>query len=238
VAAVSNSTLLQIAILGLMVPTAMEGVGAMELGSSVDLVLSRGISCCLLLLYVLYCYFQLFSHRHLFEDEADDEEDGDDESLLSLNGGLAWLAVATVLISVLSENLTGTLEAASEQWGLTKAFVGFVILPIVGNAAEHTTAIVMASKNKMDLALGVALGSSTQIALFVIPLMVLLGAAIGQPLDLFFGTFETIVTVMTSLIVFFVVQNGQTNYLEGIMLLMSYAIICFAFFFYVRPVKA
>lgn len=76
--------------------------------------------------------------------------------------------------------------------------MGFVILPIVGNAAEHTTAIVMASKNKMDLALGVALGSSTQIALFVIPLMVLLGAAIGQPLDLFFGTFETIVTVSTS----------------------------------------
>ena len=98
---------------------------------------------------------------------------------------------------------------------------------------EHSTAVVMAYKSKMDLAFGVALGSSTQIALFVIPLMVLLGLAVGQPLDLFFGAFETSVTFLSSLIVFFVVQNGQTNWLEGAMLLFTYVIICFAFFFFV-----
>ena len=116
---------------------------------------------------------------------------------------------------MISEDLTGALEGAAESWGLTGSFVGFVILPIVGNAAEHSTAIVMAWKGKMDLAFGVALGSSTQIALFVLPLMVMIGWAIDQPLDLYFGTFETATTFLSSLIVFFVVQNGQTNWLEG-----------------------
>ena len=84
----------------------------------------------------------------------------------------------------------------------------------------------------MDVAFGVALGSSTQIALFVIPVMVLMGAAMGEPLDLFFGPFETAITFLCSLLVFFIVQNGETNWLEGAMLLFSYGIICFAFFFY------
>lgn len=97
--------------------------------------------------------------------------------------------------------------------------------------ARHSTAVVVAYKQKMDLALGVALGSSTQIAIFVIPLMVLIGWAIGQPLDLFFGPFPTAITFLSSLLVFIVVQNGETNWLEGVMLLFSYAFICYAFFY-------
>ena len=204
-AAVSNATLLQIAVLGLMVPTLLEGVGQLEVYGKVDLHLSRGISCVLLVLYMLYCVFQLGTHRALFEDGAGDAEsggaagEGDEEEVkFSLAGGMTWLALATVLIAFISEGLTGALEGASTEWGLSQTFVGFVILPIIGNAAEHTTAIMMAYKSKMDLALGVALGSSTQIALFVIPLMVLIGWAIGQPLDLFFGTFETSVTFLST----------------------------------------
>ena len=114
----------------------------------------------------------------------------------------------------------------------TQAFVGFVIIPIIGNAAEHSTAIVMAAKGKMDLAFGVALGSSTQIALFVIPFMVLVAWGMDKPLDLFFGSFETAVIFMAALIVSHVVADGESNWLEGVMLLVAYCIICFAFFFY------
>jgi len=118
-----------------------------------------------------------------------------------------------------------------------KPFVGFVIIPIIGNAAEHSTAVVAAYKGKMDLALGVALGSSTQIALFVTPAMVLAGWGMGQPFDLYFGVFPTWIVFLTSLVMFFVVQSGDTNWLEGAMLLFTYLIICFAFYFYEQELE-
>ncbi|EOD14085.1 H+/Ca2+ exchanger [Emiliania huxleyi CCMP1516] len=237
VAAQSNTTLLQIAILGLVVPTAMESTGQFAEHSPNDLTLARGISIVLLILYVLYVYFQarpsilprpapsptnpparpslvaqLFSHAAL--------------------GAIAWLAFATVLIAFLSEKLTGAIEGTTATYGISETFVSFVIIPIVGNAAEHSTAIVMAWKGKMDLAFGVALGSSTQIALFVVPLMVIIGWAIDQPLTLVFGVYETIITFLSVLIVSHIVSDGETNWLEGTMLLFTYFIICFAFFFY------
>jgi len=240
VAAQANTTLLQIAILGLIIPTAMESVGQLVPHGSVDLQLSRTISCLLLLLYGMYVYFQLFTHRQLFETgvpvkaEADVGSASEEEErpLLSLRGGLLWLTGATVAIAFMSESLTGSIEAAAESFKLSQTFVGFVIIPIIGNAAEHSTAIVMAAKGKMDLAFGVALGSSTQIALFVVPTMVLIGWLIGQPLDLYFGIYETVITFLSALIVSHVVPDGETNWLEGMMLLMSYTIICYAFFFY------
>lgn len=135
----------------------------------------------------------------------------------------------TVLIAVLSELLTGTLEAATDSLGVPTSFLGFVVIPIVGNAAEHATAVVMGAKGKMDLALGVALGSSTQIALFVIPLMVLIGWACGQPMSLAFGLYPTIITFLSVLIVAHVVGDGETNWLEGAMLLFAYIIIGISF---------
>ena len=125
-----------------------------------------------------------------------------------------------------------TIEGAAGGVGLSQAFVGFVIIPIIGNAAEHSTAVVMANKGKMDLAFGVALGSSTQIALFVIPVMVLVAWGMDKPLDLFFGQFETAIIFLSSLIVSHIVGDDETNWLEGVMLLFAYSIICFAFFFY------
>mmetsp|Transcript_22767 Transcript_22767/g.56798 ORF Transcript_22767/g.56798 Transcript_22767/m.56798 type:complete len:128 (-) Transcript_22767:322-705(-) len=119
--------------------------------------------------------------------------------------------------------------------GINQSFVGFVILPIVGNAAEHSTAITMAYKSKMDLALGVALGSATQIALFVVPFMVLTGWAIGQPLDLFFGAYETAITFVATVVVGFAVSDGETNWLEGASLLSAYIIIAASFLFYEHP---
>mmetsp|Transcript_36944 Transcript_36944/g.61244 ORF Transcript_36944/g.61244 Transcript_36944/m.61244 type:complete len:486 (-) Transcript_36944:439-1896(-) len=235
VAARSNTTLLQISILGLMVPTLLEKTGQMTLLGKVDLDISRGISGSLLLLYCFYIYFQLVTHATLFdpknEDVEEDSEAEEERQILTLSGGLVWLGIATLLIAVLSESLTGAIEGTAEELGLSRSFVGFVVIPIVGNAAEHSTAIVMAHKGKMDLAFGVALGSSTQIALFVVPLMVLLGWPMGQPLDLYFGLFETAVTFLSGLIVSLIVAGGETNWLEGVMLLFSYGLISFAFFF-------
>ena len=133
---------------------------------------------------------------------------------------------------MLSEALTDAIDGAAKGCGLSEAFVGFVIIPIIGNAAEHSTAIVMAFKGKMDLAFGVALGSSTQIALFVIPAMVIIGWVVDQPLDLYFGVYETVITFLSTAVVSHLVADGETNWLEGMMLLFAYAIICYAFFFY------
>ena len=126
---------------------------------------------------------------------------------------------------------TGSIEGAAEGVGLSQAFVGFVIIPIIGNAAEHSTAVVMANKGKMDLAFGVALGSSTQIALLVIPAMVLVGWALAQPMDLFFGAFETTVTMLAVVTVAFVVVPGESHYLSGVLLVWAYIIVALAFYF-------
>jgi len=261
--AAANTTLLQISILALVVPALMKSAGQLPEGGIVDLELSRSISIALLVLYVFYVYFQLVTHKdgppsafkapqewasktlkpsvafprsgNGGDSVAVVEEEEEEEVIFSMGGGLFWLLLATVAIAFLSELLTGSIQGAAAGIGLTQPFVGFVILPIIGNAAEHSTAITMAAKGKMDLAFGVALGSSTQIALFVIPLMVLVSWAMGKSLDLFFGNFETAVMFMSSLIVSHVVGDGESNWLEGVMLLFAYAIICFAFFFYVPP---
>ncbi|KAG8463015.1 hypothetical protein KFE25_001788 [Diacronema lutheri] len=158
--------------------------------------------------------------------------DEEEEILFTLSGALFWLGSITVVIAFLSEFLTGAIEGATKDYSINKSFVGFVILPIVGNAAEHATAITMAYKSKMDLALGVALGSATQISLFVVPFMVLTGWAIGQPLDLFFGAYETAITFVATVVVGFAVADGETNWLEGASLLSAYIIIGASFLFY------
>lgn len=115
---------------------------------------------------------------------------------------------------------------------MSRTFIGLILLPIVGNAAEHVTAVSVAMKNKMDLAIGVAIGSSMQIALFVTPLMVIIGWIIGEPMTLFFNTFETCVLFVTVLIVNYLIQDGESNWLEGVMLISTYIIIAIAVFYY------
>ena len=206
--------------------------------------MSHFISIVLLLLYGFYLVFTMTepppekakllpqSANEAADGEDDDDDDDDEEEpILSLSASLAWLVIATIILAYLSELLSASVEEAAVQLGLNKAFVGFVIIPIIGTAAEHSTAVVMARRLKMDLALSVAQGSSTQIALFVVPVMVLLGWAIGQPLDLIFGTFETVITFLSVVIVSGIVSDGKTNWLEGIMLIAAYFLIASAFFF-------
>jgi len=191
--------------------------------------LSYGTSIILLIVYAFFLYFSLKSHSHLY---SSDENESEDEPVLPLWLSLTLLLTITVVVAICAEGLVDSIEPVAEAWNVSEVFVGIILLPIVGNAAEHVTAVSVAMKNKMDLAIGVAVGSSMQIALFVTPLMVIIGWIIGQPMTLFFHTFETCVLFVSVLIVNYLLQDGESNWLEGVMLLATYVIIAIAFYFY------
>ncbi|KLJ13114.1 hypothetical protein EMPG_09429 [Blastomyces silverae] len=151
---------------------------------------------------------------------------------ISRTASIVLLVVSTALVAVCAEFLVDSIEYLVENTGVSQAFIGLVILPIVGNAAEHITAVVVAGKNKMDLAIGVALGSSIQIALFVTPVIVLLGWCLNTEMSLYFSLFETVSLFASTFIVNYLVLDGRTNYLEGALLISAYVIIALAAFFY------
>ncbi|KAF1832244.1 vacuolar calcium ion transporter /H(+) exchanger [Decorospora gaudefroyi] len=198
------------------------------------LVLSHGTACILLILYVLYLYFQLYSHHSLFADveNQEGEEDEEEAQLLSPTAAAVALVIITVLVAVCAEYLVDSIDAIVESAHISKTFVGLILIPIVGNAAEHVTAVIVAYKGKMDLAINVAIGSSMQIALFVTPFLVILGWIIHQPMTLHFQSFETMVFFISVLIVNYLIQDGKSNYLEGAMCIGIYAIIALAFYIY------
>lgn len=186
------------------------------------LLLSHGTSIILLILYVLYLYFQLYSHHALFADvenqEGSDDENEDGQILSPVAAGVA-LVMITVLVAICAEYLVDSIDSIVESAHISKTFVGLILIPIVGNAAEHVTAVIVAYKGKMDLAINVAIGSSMQIALFVTPFLVILGWIMGQPMTLHFQGFETIIFFISVLIVNYLIQDGKSNYLEGAMCL-------------------
>ena len=198
------------------------------------LIISRGTAIIMLILYVLYLVFQLKTHSHLFDAEAgeDDGDEGGSGSTLGPTAAIIALILVTVLVAICAEFLVDSIDAIVQQVGLSKTFIGLILLPIVGNAAEHVTAVVVAYKDKMDLAIGVAVGSSMQIALFVTPFMVILGWIIGQPMSLNFQGFETVVFFLSVLVVNYLIGDGKSNYLEGCMCLGTYIIIAIAFYVY------
>lgn len=216
-------------------------------GSSDGLIisLSRGVSLVLLVVYILYLVFQLKTHKSLFEEQALEDDDGiitalpnedahrkADNDHLTIGSSLAVLVIATVLVSFCADYLVGSIDDIVEASGLSKTFLGLIVIPIVGNAAEHVTAIIVAMKDKMDLAIGVAVGSSLQIAIFVTPFMVLIGWAIDVPMSLYFSTFETAVLFVSVFITNLVILDGESNWLEGAMLVSTYLIVALAFFYY------
>jgi Ca2+:H+ antiporter len=138
----------------------------------------------------------------------------------------------------MSELLVHAVEPASKSLGLTKVFVGVIAVAIVGNAAEHSTAVLMAMKNQMDLAYHIAVGSSMQIALFVAPVLVFLSYALGRPMDLVFTTFEVITVGLAVAIVSLVAADGESNWMEGVLLLAVYLIFAIAFFFLPASIPA
>jgi Ca2+:H+ antiporter len=151
---------------------------------------------------------------------------------LSKTSAVVLLLCSTGLVALCAEFLVGSIDYLIANSGVSQAFIGLIILPIVGNAAEHVTAVTVAAKNKMDLAINIALGSSIQIALFVTPLMVILGWIIKTDMSLYFSLFETVSLFASAFIVSFLMIDGRSNYLEGALLIAAYVIIAVAAFFY------
>ena len=160
-----------------------------------------------------------------------DDSNGDKKHI-SRTSAIILLLVSTGLVALCAEFLVSSINYLVESTGVSQTFIGLIVLPIVGNAAEHVTAVTVASKNKMDLAIGVAVGSSIQIALFVTPVVVLLGWILSKDMSLYFSLFETVSLFVSAFIVNFLVLDGRSNYLEGTLLMAAYIIIAVAAFFY------
>lgn len=185
------------------------------------LCLSRYCAIFLIATYALFLYFQLGTHAEFFQDEGAEEE----EAEISVTTAVTILGSCTLIVAASSEFLVDSIEDVSENYGVPKAFIGIILLPIVGNAAEHVTAVSCAMRGMMDLALGVAVGSCTQVSLFVVPFTVLTGWATNQPMTLQFRTFDTACFILSVFLVQSVLLNGHTNWLHGIMLLTTYILI-------------
>jgi Ca2+:H+ antiporter len=181
------------------------------------MLLSRGTSILLLLLYMCYLFFQLKTHHYLFDAEHQQEEADEEEHILSPWAAGIALLVVTLMVAVCAEFLVDSIDSIVETAHISKTFIGLILIPIVGNAAEHVTACIVAYKGKMDLAVGVAVGSSLQIAIFVTPFLVILGWIIDEPMTLHFQGFETVVFFVSVLVVNYLIQDGKSNWLEGAM---------------------
>jgi Ca2+:H+ antiporter len=198
-------------------------------GSEVE-KLSIGVAIILILSYVAGLWFSLKTHRDLFN--VVDEDEVDPAGAWTVKRSVITLAVAGALVGIMSEVLVGSIEEASKQIGLSEFFVGVFIVAIVGNAAEHYVAVVVAMKNKMDLAVNIAIGSSAQVALFVAPVLVLLSFVVGpHPMALVFNGYELGALLFAVLISNFVTIEGRSNWFEGVQLLAVYAVLILVFVF-------
>ena len=224
-----GSSLLLLAAVGLIIPALFHFTAA-DRGVKIEHELSLEIAIVLFIIYGLSLAFSLKTHRHLFAGDAHDAHDIG-EKPWSYRLSLSVLAVVTILIGVMSELLVGAIEPTAQRLGLTQVFVGVILVALVGNAAEHSTAVLMAMKNKMDLAFGIAVGSSLQIALLVAPLLVFASYFFGAPLDLIFTPFEVAAVTVSVLILGFVAMDGESHWMEGVMLVGVYAMLAIAFYF-------
>jgi len=188
---------------------------------------SVGVSIVLITVYALALIFMLKTHRSLFRSDLDHGE-----PKWSMGRAVATLAGATVLVALMSEFLVGALEPTVEQVGLSKLFVGLIVVPIIGNAAEHSSAIILAARDKMDVSIEIAIGSSTQIAMFIAPLLVFASLLVGEPhLNLIFTGIEIAAVAFSAAILGFIVLDGRSNWFEGVQLLAAYVIMAVSFFF-------
>ena len=227
-----NASSMNLAVIAILLPTA---VNYTSLGISEKILqnLSLAVALVLIVVYALTLLFSMKTHAYLY-DVGVAEIEAEDTPHTKPNIWL-WSGVllgATLLVAVESEMLVGSLEVATSQLGLTSLFTGVILVPIVGNAAEHATAITVAMKNKMDLSLSVAVGSSLQIALFVAPVLVIAGWVLDQPMDLDFNPFELVAVVVSVFIANSISSDGESNWLEGILLLAAYTVLGLAFYFH------
>ena len=263
--AMTNTSLLCLAVMGVTLPNALHATHTELHGTVSELALSRFSATLLLIMYVVFLYFQLVSHTDFFEDEPVEKEDDarfistttthsnkkddgdreieedfddsddDDDPELGFTESIYYMAAITLFISILSDVIVDTIEGAARSWNCPVAFISVVMLPIVGNAAEHASAVMFALRNKMDISIGVAIGSSTQIAMFVFPFCVCVAWSMNKPLDLNMKVFETVSLVLCVVTVTFCIRDGKGNWLKGLTLILAYVILAASFFFHAEP---
>ena len=201
--------------------------------------LSLAIAIVLFVTYVLTLVFTLVTHKRLFAGHGSHEVGEEITKIESEQGAHAWsvkksvgvLVIATTFVALVSEFLVGAVEGARETLGLTEVFVGVIIVAIIGNAAEHSSAILLAARNKMDITIGIAVGSSLQIALLVAPILIFASYIFGTPMDLEFTLPEVIAVAASILIVEQISGDGESNWFEGVQLLSVYAVLAILFYF-------
>ena len=196
---------------------------------------SVGVAGLLIVGYLLSLVYSMGTHRSVFGEGAEvaNESHGADHGARwSLGRSVGTLAVSAGVIGWLSEILVGSTEAAIKGVGLSQVFVGIIVVPIIGNAAEHSSAVLMAMKNRMDLAVSIAVGSSAQVALLIAPVLVFVGLALGKPMDLAFNIFQVASVALAVAVATSVVRDAESHWLEGAFLLLVYGMLGVAFFFF------
>jgi len=229
-----SSTLLVLSAAALVIPAIFHMVVPATAGSA-ERTLSVEIAVVLIITYILSLVFTLRTHKHLYVGEAGPHTD---ELMPTTSTGksIGLLLAATAGVAVMSELLVGAVEETAQVFGMNEVFVGVILVALIGNAAEHSSAILMASKNKMDAAITIAVGSSIQVALFVAPVLVFLSYFIApQPMDLRFTTLEVVAVGISVWIMPIIAQDGESHWMEGVQLLAVYAILALAFYWLPTP---
>jgi len=229
VGAQASGSLMVLACITLVIPAAYHSTQAHTGDPDAEaglLVISRGTAILLLGVYVAYLFFQLKTHPDLFEPENKPEPE---EQKMSVAAAAVGLLGVTVITAFCADYLVASIEETADRYSIPKPFIGLILLPIVGNAAEHVTAIFMAMKDRMETTITICVGSSIQIAAFVVPLLVIVGWMTDHQLTLFFANFETIILFASVLLVNTLIQDGRSNYMEGILLVTLYLVIALSF---------
>lgn len=230
-----QSSLIFLAIIGLAIPTILSttALKPIDVESQLKLqILSDVLAIVLICVYVAGILFTFFTHKHLFVAPGGaDEVLEQNHDRWSKRKSFLILGASMVGVVAVSEILVGSVEETSKQFGFGELFVGAIIVGIVGNAAEHSSAILLARKGKIDLSIGIAAGSGTQIALFVVPILVMVGIILGQPFTLEFTLYELATLFLAAIIMNLIAHDGKSNWFEGIMLTAVYLIIAIGFYF-------
>ncbi len=228
-AAGTNSSMLFLAVAGLLMPAIYDLSVAGNLKHEDITVQTLSLWTCavLILVYLVSFVFMLKTHKALFIPQEETAE----KPATSIKSAVISITLATVFIALMSEMLVDEIGVVTKTLGMTELFVGVIVVAIIGNAAEHSTAIMVAMRNKMDLAMTIAVGSSTQIALFVAPLLVFLSWLVDKPMSLVFNGFELAAITLSVLIVEMISSDGESNWFEGAQLLALYVILGIVFYF-------
>ena len=227
----SHATMLALAVVALLVPALFVRSipGISELPNNIQIVrLSIGVAIVEILIYVGSLLFALYTHEQLFQNGGLEETA---PVRWSERKSALILLLASIAIAGESELLVGGIEPVVAQWHLSKIFVGIIVVPIIGNAAEHSTAVIMALRDKMDISLNIAVSSSTQIAMFVAPVLIFISLLLGHPITILFSNFELIAVSAAVGIAVLISLDGKSHWLEGAQLLAVYVIIALAFLF-------